>query len=276
MRPKFDFTGKVALVCGAGVGGIGAPTAQLLSAAGAYVVAVDHTPELARGTQELLEAGGGKCLPLVADLRDRAATADVVKTVRAELGRIDLLANIAGGTKQGHTGALEHTPDEVFDDTIALNLTYAFQICRDAGRLMIERGEGGAIVNIASVSGLASAPFHSVYGAAKAGLIRLTQSIAVEWGRFGIRANAVAPGSVRTARALATGAKMDERAQEWAPLGKPVEPQDIANATLFLLSDLAASITGQTIVVDNGVSARCPIGGLEYLGPRFDAEHWKG
>jgi len=273
MHTPFDFDGKIALVCGVGTGGIGAPTAALLCDGGAKIVAVDYTRESAEATCALIAGRGGTAIPYVADLRDRAATGGIVDFTRSNFGHLDLIVNVAGGTKRDQNGPIETTDFEAYDDIISLNLTYVFQICRDAAPLMIEGG-GGAIVNIASVSGLTSAPFHAIYGAAKAGLMSLTRSMAVEWGRFGIRANAVAPGSVETARALASGIDMASRARDWSPLGKPVQAEDIANAAAFLLSARAKSITGQTIIVDSGISARSPIGGVDYLGLRFAGPSW--
>lgn len=262
---NIDFSGKVALVCGAGAGGIGTATALHLTRAGAAVVAVDRTAELVEETRAQLTALGGACLGIVADLRDPGQTAGIMTTVRRELGRVDLVANIAGGTQQGQWLPLERTPDDVYQSVFALNLDYVFRICRDAAQLMIERGTHGAIVNIASVSAFASAPFHGPYGAAKRGVQALTQTMAVEWGRYGIRANAILPGAIRTPRALKSGAQLDERQKQWVPLQRPVESDEIAATVMFLLSDLAAAITGQSLAVDCGMTARCALGGLEYL-----------
>jgi NAD(P)-dependent dehydrogenase (short-subunit alcohol dehydrogenase family) len=241
----------------------------MLAQAGAFVIGVDRSDELVDDTRDRLAGYQGGFLGITADLRDRKQVDTIIPKVRAEIGHLDLVANVAGGTQRGQFGPLELTPDQVYDDTFALNLDYVFRVCRDAGRLMIESGKGGAIVNVASVSGLLAAPFHGPYGAAKSGVVALTQTMAIEWGRFGIRANVVAPGSVRTPRSEATKAPLDERARAWAPLQRPVEKEDIASAILFLLSDAARSITGQLLNVDCGVSSRCPIGGLEVFGVQF-------
>jgi len=266
MKSLFDFTGKVALVCGAGGGGVGTAISQMLATSGATVVAVDRTGELVAETVAQVTQIGARCLGITADLRDRKQVDAIVPRIQSELGRVDFVVNIAGGTQKGQFGPLENTPDQVYDDTFALNLEYVFRVCRDAGKLMIEQGRGGVIVNIASVSGLLAAPFHGPYGAAKSGVIALTQTMAIEWGRYGIRANVIAPGSVRTPRSEASKAPLDERAKTWAPLGRPVEKEDIASSIMFLLCDGAKGITGQLLNVDCGVSARCPIGGLEVFG----------
>ncbi|MCH7554369.1 MAG: SDR family oxidoreductase, partial [Chloroflexi bacterium] len=120
---------------------------------------------------------------------------------------------------------------------------------------MIAQGNGGSIISIASMSGISGAPRHSAYGAAKAGLIHWTKSMAVEWGPHGIRINAVAPGSIMTPRALAnTPPGRDEQLRSIIPLARRGEPDDIAKAVLFFASDMAGYITGQTLIVDGGVT----------------------
>jgi NAD(P)-dependent dehydrogenase (short-subunit alcohol dehydrogenase family) len=271
-----NFTDKIALVCGAGGGGVGTAVSNGLIQGGATVVAVDRTAELVEETRSRAVAAGATCLGIVADLRDPTQVASIVPTIRRELGRIDLVANIAGGTQKHQWIELEQTTDEIYAEVLALNLNYVFAVCRDAARLMIERGRGGAIVNIASISAAASAPFHGPYGAAKAAVTSLTQTMAVEWGKYGIRANTVAPGATRTQRAMATGssAALDQRGKEWAPLGRPVEKEEIAEAVLFLLSANASAITGQLLTVDCGVTARCVGGDADYYG-RYAANRGK-
>jgi NAD(P)-dependent dehydrogenase (short-subunit alcohol dehydrogenase family) len=266
--PKLHWAGiagKVALVCGSGAGGIGSATSRLLGAAGAKIVAVDRDPDLVQATVVALKAIDREVIGVVADLRDPEQVARIVPQARAAFGRIDLLANIAGGTQRDQWLPLEHTPDEVYKVVMALNLNYVFQICRDAATLMIEHGHGGAIVNISSISAFAAAPYAAIYGAAKRAVTALTQTMAVEWGPRGIRANVVSPGIVQTPRSSATaGDAMQARQREWAPLGRPVSADEIAQTILFLLSDQASAITGQSITVDCGVSAKAPGGSLEY------------
>lgn len=260
-----DFTNKIALVCGAGAGGIGTATAKALALAGAHIVAVDRTDELVAETVLMIEAMSRKVTGITVNLCNPPEVATIIPIIEKELGRVDLVANIAGGTQQGQWLPLEQTSDEIYDSVFSLNLDYVFRVCRDAAQLMIKSGKGGSIVNIASVSAYASAPFHGPYGAAKRAVEALTQTMAVEWGRYGIRANTVMPGAIRTPRAVKTGAPLDARQKEWAPLQRPVEKEEIAKAVVFFLSDMASAITGQTLAVDCGMTSRCALGGIDYL-----------
>ena len=267
MSHVINFGGRTALVCGAGAGGIGLATTLQLADAGADIVAVDLRDELVAETLELVRARGRKAWGITADLREAEQVATIIPRVRASVGRLDLVANIAGGTQRGEWLGLEDTPNDVYSRVFALNVDYVFQVCRDAGKLMIEQGGGGAIVNVASISSVAAAPYHGPYGAAKRAVVALTQTMAIEWAKYRIRANTVTPGAVRTARAVATGAGsvMAERQKQWAPLERPVEKGEVAAAILFLLSDSASAITGQNLTVDCGVSARAVGGGVEYF-----------
>jgi NAD(P)-dependent dehydrogenase (short-subunit alcohol dehydrogenase family) len=258
-KPVIDLSGKVALVCGAGAGGIGSATSLLLAQAGAEIVAVDRTAQLLEETRAAVVAMGGKCTGIVADLRSTDEVEAILPALRSKVGGVDLVANVAGGTQKGEWIALEKTPNEVYKSVMALNLDYVFRVCRDAAALMIEQGRGGAIVNISSVSATAAAPFHGPYGAAKCALLALTQTMAVEWGPHGIRANVVVPGAVATPRA---GAGAD-RYRDIAPLGRPAYPGDIAAAIAFLLSDLASAITGQSLIVDTGICSISRFGSLD-------------
>lgn len=263
------FDGKVALVCGAGAGGVGSATSFALAEAGATIVAIDVSEELVEEARQTILDRGGQCTGIVADLRDPAQVARIVPTVSETIGRLDMVVNIAGGTKAEQWMQTQYMDNATFEDVMALNFNYVFSVCRDAGRFMIDQGTGGVFVNIASMSGLHSAPFHAVYGAAKRAVVALTESMAVEWGRYGIRANTVAPGAVRTPRAVRSRADFDAT-QRNVPLQRPVEPHEITAAIMFLLSDGASAITGQQLVVDCGASARSVTLRLEEMAPLFE------
>jgi len=260
------FEDKVALVCGAGGGGVGTATTKLLVEAGARIVAVDRTEALVEEVREYVKSAGGDCLGLTADLRDSAQVASIVPTVAREIGRLDYVVNIAGGMQNGQWLPVRRTPEAVFREMFALNFDYAVAICREAGALMIEGGRPGAIVNISSISALHSAPFHAAYGAAKRALVSFTETLASEWGRYGVRANCVTPGAVLTKRHIDGGfADQIREIAKTFPLQRHVEPVDIASAAMFLLSDFAKAITGQNLVVDSGQSVLTLTSSLEAL-----------
>lgn len=255
-----DLNGKVALICGAGGGGIGSAVSRCVAEAGATIAAVDLNDELNEATRRDLADGGLNCATFAADLMDPGAAGRVVERVLAELGRIDILVNVAGGTRHHQWGPLEESSDQVFRDVFALNLDYVLRVSADTARHMIARGQGGAIVNFASISALNGAPYHGPYGAAKAGISAITETMAVEWARHGIRVNAIAPGSVRTPRVMQFTRGEDPHAH---PDGRrSVSTEEIANGVLFLISELASGVTGQTLTIDAGMSCAHPAGHL--------------
>lgn len=254
--------GRVAIVAGGGRG-IGEATSRTLSAAGAAVAVVDVEAERAEAVAAALRAEGGAAVPVVADLRDEDAGAAAIETAVAALGGPDVLVNVAGGmTGLAEWRHLEHWSTDEWDRVLHLNLRYVFWLCRAAIPRMTARG-GGSIVNVTSISGVFGAPNHSAYGAAKAGLIHLTQTLAVEHGRHGIRVNAVSPGAVVTP---ATEATVDpaRRATLAAatPLQRPGRPEDIARAILYFASPMSDYVTGQMLLVDGGIGSKFPLGGV--------------
>jgi NAD(P)-dependent dehydrogenase (short-subunit alcohol dehydrogenase family) len=226
-------------------------------------VAVDILEDRVKDTKKRIDAMGKRCLPITADVRQKAEVDRVVAAAIKEFGAIHHVANVAGGMQAHQWGDLLNYPERAFDEVISLNLRYVFLVSQAAAKTMVERGIKGSIASVASVSGIASAPQHGPYGAAKSGLMALTRTMAVEWGPYGIRANCVAPGAVKTPRVLALrGSKaMDESAKQTIPIGRPCEPEDIAAAILFLLSDLAGAVSGHTLVVDGGATAKFSLTG---------------
>jgi NAD(P)-dependent dehydrogenase (short-subunit alcohol dehydrogenase family) len=144
----------------------------------------------------------------------------------------------------------------MYRETLNLNLEYVFRICRDAAAEMIRHDLPGAFVNVSSVSGLTSAPDHGPYGAGKAGMTALTRTMAYEWARYGIRANCVSPGAVLTERLRQRMSEAEMQAAMKASDNVPTTPEELADAIVFLLSDLASGISGQNLVVDSGLSTR--------------------
>ena len=243
--------GKRALVAGAGQG-IGRACALALHEAGARVACVDNDAD--RAAAVAAEVNG---LPLVVDARRRDDVERAVATTVAELGGLDVGVDIIG---EARWGRMLDVTDEDWDASFDLVLRHVFLLAQAAGRVMVDGGAGGAFVAVASVSGLTGAPNHGPYGAAKAGLMALVKTLALELAADGVRVNAVAPGAVLTPRVLertsqerlAAGAKA-------IPLGRQARPEEIAKAVAFLASDLASYVTGQTLVVDGGAMAQFPL-----------------
>lgn len=247
---KLRLDGRHLVLIGAGQG-IGRQAAHALSQSGAAVFCVDKDPDLADDIAE--EVGGtawsGDATQRADAERLYADAADVAG------GRIDGVVDIVG---MAQYATLVDLTDELWDWHFDIVLRHAWLAMQLAGKAMADTG-GGAMVFVASVSGTTAAPLHAAYGAAKAGLIGLVKSGAVELGPSGIRVNAVAPGVVWTPRVSGyLGEEGRARNARNAPLGRVALPADIAAALLFLVSDLSAYVTGQTLLVDGGVSAKFP------------------
>ncbi len=239
--------GKRFVVVGAGQG-IGRQASHALASCGASLVLVDNRDDLAK---EIADEVGG--VPFVGDATSRDDADRAVQTCIDEFGAIDGLVDIVGMAK--YTRAVD-TSDDEWNWTFDVVLRHAFVFAQAAARAM---ATGGAMVFVASVSGITSAPMHAAYGAAKAGLMSWVRSLAVELGPSSIRVNAVAPGVVWTPRiSQFLGEKGRETNSKNTPLGRVAEPKDIASAILFLASDLASYVTGQTLVVDGGVGVKFP------------------
>jgi 3-oxoacyl-[acyl-carrier protein] reductase len=246
--------GQAAIVAGGGRG-IGAAVARTLANAGAAVCVVDVETDRAMEVVDAITAMGGRAIAIQAELRDPRQVESAVNDAAAALGGVHVLVNVAGGM---HAYApwrrLADWDEDDWDEIIDRNLRYVFLTTRAMVRQLLAAGAGGSVVNIASISGETSAPNHTAYGAAKAGLSNLTRTLAVEYGPDQIRFNAVAPGSV------ATPAVADRvQGTSAAPLRRWATPEDIANAVVFLASPLASYVTGQTLLVDGGASANFPL-----------------
>jgi 3-oxoacyl-[acyl-carrier protein] reductase len=247
----FGLRTKHAFVAGVGTG-IGSACVRALAETGARVSCFDLDAEAARAAAALID-GGFACTGDARLLTDVQAAHDAA--VEAH-GPVDVAVDVIGEARWGHVVDLD---DTAWDESFDLVVRPLFNVARTAGKEMAARGSG-AIVAIASVSGLRSAPRHGAYGAAKAGLMALVRTLAIELAASGVRVNAVAPGAVLTPR---IAEMMDEarRAESAAsiPLGRLATPDDIARAVTFLASDLASYITGQTLVVDGGATAQFPL-----------------
>jgi NAD(P)-dependent dehydrogenase (short-subunit alcohol dehydrogenase family) len=234
------------IVVGAGQG-IGRQSAHALAQAGAKVFCIDSDEQLAKDVAAEVDG-----IPFAADARERDAVAGAVAAAEAELGSIEALIDIVG---MAQWAPFLETSDQDWNWTFDMVLRHAFLFAQEAGKRMTR----GAMVFVASVSGITGAPRHAAYGAAKAGLMSLVRTLAVELAP--VRANAVAPGFVWTPRiAERLGADAEAKASKGSPAGRVASPSDIASAILYLATDLSGYVSGQTLVVDGGVSAKFPYG----------------
>lgn len=235
---RFDFDGRVYLVTGGG-SGIGAAVARRLTEASASVATFDQ--------RSIGGSGAPRRLDLVVDVSDSEAVGSGVRTILERFGRIDGLVQCAGITRDRVHWKLS---DDDWDTVLAINLGGAFRVMRAVVPAL--RESAGAVVNVSSINGLRGKFGQANYAASKAGLIALTKTAARELGSFGIRVNAVAPGLVRTPMTASMTEDQINRSLGESALGRISEPDDIAQAILFLLSDAARQITGQTLSVDAG------------------------
>jgi len=241
----FDLSGKGALVTGAS-GGIGGAIVRDLHASGA-VVAISGTRK--ETLQALADDLGSNIHVLPCDLRDRKAVEKLAADAEEALGQLDILVNNAGITQDN---LFMRMRDEEWDDVIAVNLTSVFTLIRSALRNMM-RQRYGRIVNISSISGIIGNPGQPNYAASKAGLIGLTKSLAREVASRNITANCISPGFIETAMTHVLNEKQVEAIAAAIPAGVFGKPEDVASSVVFLASDEARYITGQTIHVNGGM-----------------------
>jgi NAD(P)-dependent dehydrogenase (short-subunit alcohol dehydrogenase family) len=255
--------GKTVLVLGAGPG-MGAACADVASRAGARVAAVDFAAERAAETAAAITGRGGEAVSYVANVLDDDQLRGVIGQVDQDFGGIDGVISVVGGSTWLPSLELDTTD---FDHDYRLNLRYFFVAAQAVARAAVARERGVAITAITSIHGVRSAPLHIGYGAAKAGLINLVKSLAVEWADYGIRLNAVAPGV--TFKDLRPRGTREEEAALVAgvPMARRADQVDIANAAVFLLSDMATMITGQTLAVDGGFLSAGPMDTSRFAPP---------
>ena len=256
VRELFELGGRVAIVTGGG-SGIGRQMAQALGELGADLVLCARKAERCEAAAEELRSElGVRALGLGCDVRDPEQVAELVRRTREELGRVDVLVNNAGTT---WGAAPEDMPLEGWQKVVDVNLTGAFLCAQAVGRVLIEQGEGGRIVNIASVAGLAGAPAEVmntiVYHATKGGLIAFTRDLAWKWARHGITANAIAPGWFPSDMSRYVLDRQEDSFLRSIPLRRFGGPDDLKGAVAYLASPASAYVTGQVLVVDGGQSA---------------------
>jgi NAD(P)-dependent dehydrogenase (short-subunit alcohol dehydrogenase family) len=252
--PSFALTGQVALVTGA-ARGLGHAIALALADAGADVALGLRRAGTADDLLRQIEAMGRRTMDVQMDVTDLAQIGPAVDAVVDRLGRLDILVNNAG---LGPSNLAEEVTEADFDLTMDVNVKGLFFASQAAGRVMIRQGSG-RIVNLSSQAGFVALPTEAIYCASKAAVSHLTKCLAVEWGRYGISVNAVAPTFIRTdgtADALADETFEAEVLERVAGLHRIGEPMDVAGGVVFLASPAASLITGATLLIDGGWTAR--------------------
>ncbi|WP_047028598.1 SDR family NAD(P)-dependent oxidoreductase [Hoeflea sp. IMCC20628] len=250
MNVTFDFTGKVVLVTGA-ASGIGRATVEALVEAGAAVGIADIQGDEVEALAQTIRGQGGAVVGLPLDVRDATATERAVETLEAELGPIFGLVTAAGLSRPAPAEDMSEASWDLVMDT---NLKGMFLSCQSAGRRMLDHG-AGAIVNIGSVNSLGGFAGRSNYCSSKFGVAGLTDVLAIEWGRRGVRVNAVAPNGVDTplVRQGIPPKFVTDVLDDRTPMGRMALPGEIASVVLFLLSDAASYVSGSMLRVDGGL-----------------------
>lgn len=251
-RIQVDLSGRVAIVTGASRG-IGKTIALRLGAAGAQVACVARNVEKLEETCSAIQADGGKAGVFACDVTDGPSVARLVADVVEQWGRLDIVVNNAGMTKDT---LIPRMSDEDFDLVLATNLRSVFLFTRAATQVMM-RSRYGRIINISSVSGLMGNPGQANYSASKAGVLGLTRTVARELAsrRRNVTVNAVCPGFIATEMTDALGDAVLDEVKKRVPLQRLGDAVEVADAVLYLASDSAAYITGQVLTVDGGLTA---------------------
>jgi 3-oxoacyl-[acyl-carrier protein] reductase len=249
LKLKADLTGQVAIVTGASQG-LGKAVAIGLAANGATVACLARSAEKLADTVAEIEAAGGKAVAVACDVTDRVAAAEAINNVAKEHGRLDILVNNAGITRDK---LMRGMSDEEWDSVIATNLTSCFVCCRAAAGIMRKK-KYGRIINMASISGLIGNPGQANYSASKAGMIGMSRTMSKELVSRGVTVNAVAPGFIASEMTDAIPAGILDEVKKAIPAKRIGNPEDVAAAVLFLASPDAGYISGQTIVVDGGMT----------------------
>jgi len=252
--PQFTLHGQIALVTGA-ARGLGRAISLALAQAGADVAIGLRDITADSGLAREITNLGRRVVPLQMDMSQFGQIFSAVDEAEQKFGRIDILVNNAGIAPEN---LAENVTEKDFDETLAINLKGTFFASQAVGRVMM-RQKSGKIINMSSQAGFAALPAESIYCMTKAGIVHLTKCLAVEWGKHGIRVNAVAPTFIRTPGtegALSDPAFHADTVERIAALHRIGEPMEVAGAVVFLASPAASLITGETVLIDGGWTAR--------------------
>lgn len=247
-QPTFDLSGKIALVTGASRG-IGEAIAKLLSKHGAHVIVSSRKADRCAPVVAEIQAGGGSAEAMACHIGDMEQIEFLFKAIEAKHGRLDILVNNAAANP--YFGPILDTPLDAFQKTLDVNIQGFFFMSVGGAKLM---KQGGAIVNVASVNGVIPGPFQGIYSITKAAVISMTHAFAKECAPLKIRVNALLPGFTDTkfASALTTNPAILEKALEHIPMHRIAQPDEMAGAALYLVSDAASYTTGACLNVDGG------------------------
>lgn len=252
MESLLGLQGKRIMVVGGGQG-MGEATVRLLASLDCHVAIVDVELSRAEHIASQVRSETVTAYPTKFDATDEASVIAGVARIEQEFGPLDGMATIVG--MAGWSMVADMTV-EMWDTDHNRNLKQFFLTAREVARGLLKRNAPGSIVAVASVDGIVSSPNHASYGAAKAGLLNLAKSMAVEWGDKGIRVNIVAPGGIVTPRMPVIDPEVERKHMALLPMRKRGMPEDIAKAITFFLSDMSPYVTGQTLAVDGGYTAR--------------------
>jgi 2-deoxy-D-gluconate 3-dehydrogenase len=249
LESLFSLKGQVAIVTGGGRG-LGRGMAIALAGAGADAVLISRTADELNTTVQEIRRAGGQADAYPGDVGNVEEMTDLIQSIHSAKGRIDILVNNAGFAVR--KPALEFTPDD-WERQVGVNLKAAYFVAQAAAKIMKDQGRG-KIINIGSLSSFIGLQNASVYGITRGGILSMTRSLAIEWARYRINVNAIAPGYFHTKQTAPLFA--DEKRREWMlsriPLGRSGLAEDLAGAAVFLASGASDYITGQVIIVDGG------------------------
>lgn len=252
----FDLTGQVAVITGSSRG-IGRATAECMARAGAKVVVSSRKPAACQAVADAIVASGGEALVVPCNVAEKEQLRNLIDQTVAQFGRLDIL--VCNAAVNPYFGPMAKMPDEAYDKIMHSNVRSNFWLCNMAAPHMVANG-GGSIIIVSSIGGRQGSPTLAVYGMSKAADSSLAMSLAVEWGAAGIRANCIAPGLIKTdfSKALWENEVLLKHVEQGTPARRMGEPADIGGVAVFLASRAAAYVTGQTLVVDGGITIKEP------------------
>jgi NAD(P)-dependent dehydrogenase (short-subunit alcohol dehydrogenase family) len=256
MSDLLNLDGRIVVVSGAGGGGIGTTVTRMVAEAGATVIAVSRSKENLDEHIAPLGASGLAVIPVAADAATDAGIGAVIDQVRTNDGDLYGLVNVAGGAEPSTWMPSTRVTRDDWRALFTANLETTFFMSQAVAAEIRRNQNPGSIVSISSISGMNTAPFHIAYGTAKAAVVAMTRTMAVELAADDIRVNAVAPGVTATAASLTYTGDDPDRDRTAIAMGRRGRPEEQAGAILFLLSDLSSYITGQTLLVDGGLNLK--------------------